>query len=270
MTTGETPVSRVALITGGGTGIGAAAARRFAADGWSVAVTGRRAEPLRSVAAEVDGLAIQADQSAELDCLRCVAETVQEFGRLDALIVNAGIEAFGSIEEVDVEEWRRVMAVNVDGAMFMARAAVPALRASRGSITVVSSVAGLAAGPSYAAYVTSKTAVLGLVRSLAVDLGADGIRANALCPGWVDTEMSKREVDELAEGLGTDADDARQRLVEHLPLQRMAQPDELAGCLAFLAGPDAAFMTGAELVVDGGGGAVDVGTLAYRSLGGAE
>jgi len=258
----------VALITGGGSGLGAATARRFAADGWSVSVTGRRQPPISSVAAEVDGLAIQADQSIEADAVRAVAETVQRFGQLDALILNAGIEAFGSAENVDLDQWKQVMDVNVGGVLLMVRAALPALRQSGGSIVVVSSVAGLTAGPSYSAYVTSKTAVLGLVRSLAVDLGADGIRVNALCPGWVDTEMSRREVAELAEGLGTDISTAGQRLVEHLPLQRMAEPAELAGCIAFLAGPDASFMTGANLVVDGGGAAVDVGTLAYRALGG--
>jgi meso-butanediol dehydrogenase / (S,S)-butanediol dehydrogenase / diacetyl reductase len=256
----------VALITGGGSGIGAAAARRFASDGWSVAITGRRLGPIAAVAAETDGLAIQADQSSEQDCIRAVEETLAHYGRLDSLVVNAGIEAFGAVDELDINEWRNVMRTNVDGVMLFARAALPSLRATTGSIVVVSSAAGLAAGPHYAAYVTSKTAVLGLVRSLAVDLGPDGIRVNAMCPGWVATEMSDREVSELARGLGTGDDEARARLVEHLPLARMADPAEIAGCIAFLAGPDAMFMTGANLVVDGGGSAVDLGTLAYKDL----
>lgn len=261
-------MTKIALITGGGTGIGAASARRLAADGWSVAITGRRLAPIAAVAEEIGGLAIQADQSSEDDCGRAVAETLERFGRIDAVVLNAGIEAFGSAEEVDLDEWHSVMQVNVDGVLLFTRAALPALRTTTGSIVVVSSVAGLASGPHYAAYVTSKTAVLGLVRSLAVDLGADGIRVNALCPGWVGTEMSDREVAELAEGLGTNEDAARARLVEHLPLARMADPAEIAGCVAFLAGPDSSFMTGANLVVDGGGSAVDVGTLAYKGLAG--
>jgi NAD(P)-dependent dehydrogenase (short-subunit alcohol dehydrogenase family) len=150
--------------------------------------------------------------------------------------------------------------------MLLARAAIPALKATKGSITVVSSVAALTAGRHYAAYVTSKTAVLGLVRSMAVDLGPDGIRVNALCPGWTATEMSDREATELGEALGVDANSARARLVEHLPLGRMADPAEIAGCIAFLAGPDAGFVTGTTLVADGGGSAVDVGTLAYSAL----
>ncbi len=257
---------KVALITGGGSGIGAASARRLTADGWSVAVMGRRIEPVSAIAEELGGLAVQGDQSSEADCNRAIAATVERFGRLDSVVANAGIEAFGSAEEIELDQWRKVMEVNVDGVLLLARAALPSLRASTGSIVVVASVAGLTAGPHYAAYVTSKTAVLGLVRSLAVDLGPDGIRVNALCPGWVATEMSNREVAELAEGLGTDETEARGRLVEHLPLNRMADLSEIAGCIAFLAGPDSSFMTGANLVVDGGGSAVDVGTLAYKGL----
>lgn len=256
----------VALVTGGGTGIGAATARRLAADGWRVAVTGRRADPIESVADEIDGLAIQADQSFADDCERSVAETLGAYGRLDALVANAGVEAMGSFDEVDPDEWVTVMRVNVDGVLLAARAAAPALRATRGSIVVVSSVAGLTSGAHYAAYVTSKTAVLGLVRSMAVDLGADGVRVNAICPGWVATEMSDREVEELAAALDTSVDRARHRLVEHLPLARMGEPSEIAAAIVFLAGSDASFITGTTLVADGGGGAVDVGTLAFRDL----
>lgn len=257
---------KVALITGGGSGIGAATARRLSADGWSVAITGRRIEPIAAVAEEIGGLAVQADQSSESDCERAVKSAVDHFGRLDSLVLNAGIEAVGSVDELDLDEWHRVMQVNVDGVLLATRAALPSLRSSKGTIAVVASVAGLTSGPHYAAYVTSKTAVLGLVRSLAVDLGPDGIRVNALCPGWVATEMSNREVTELAGALGTSDEAARARLVEHLPLARMADPDELAGCIGFLIGPDSSFMTGANLVVDGGGSAVDVGTLAYKGL----
>ncbi|MDG2111288.1 MAG: SDR family oxidoreductase [Actinomycetota bacterium] len=256
----------VVVITGGGSGIGAAAARRFAADGWSVVITGRRPEPIEQVAEEIGGLAIVADQSLEADCARVIEQTIDRYGRIDAIVANAGIEAMGSAEELDLPEWRKVMAVNVDGVLMLARAGVPALRTSRGSFTVVSSAAGLAAGPHYAAYVTSKTAVLGLVRSMAVDLGPEGIRVNAMCPGWTATEMSEREAAELAEALGVSSEEAERRLVEHLPLGRMADPAEIAGCLAFLASPDAAFVTGTTLLADGGGSAVDVGTLAYSAL----
>jgi NAD(P)-dependent dehydrogenase (short-subunit alcohol dehydrogenase family) len=258
---------RVALITGGGTGIGAASARRLASDGYRVVVTGRRADPIEAVADEVGAMAIVADTSVEADCDRAVAQTVERFGRLDVLVANAGVEAFGSAVDVDLDEWRHVMKINVDGVLLAVRSATNALKQSKGSIVVVASVAALASGPSFSAYVTSKTALIGLVRSLAVDLGSLGVRANALCPGWVATEMSDREVAELAGALDCSLDEARGRLVEFLPLNRMADPTEIASCVAFLAGPESSFMTGTTLVVDGGGSAVDVGTLAYRELG---
>ena len=258
---------RVALITGGGTGIGAASARRMANDGYRVVVTGRRDGPIEAVADQVGGLAIVADTSVEDDCERAVAQTIEWFGRLDVLVTNAGVEAFGSAADVDLDQWRHVMKINVDGVLLAVRSATEALKDTRGSIVVVASVAALTSGPSFSAYVTSKTALLGLVRSLAVDLGPFGVRANALCPGWVATEMSDREVAELAGALDSSLDESRGRLVEFLPLNRMADPSEIAACIAFLAGSDSSFMTGTTLVVDGGGSAVDVGTLAYRELG---
>ena len=188
---------RVALITGGGTGIGAATAQRLAADGYQVVVTGRRMEPIEAVASEIGGHAVVSDTSREIDCHKAVETTLEQFGRLDVLIANAGVETFGSAAEVDLTEWRHVMEVNVDGVLLAVRASVEALKESRGAVVVVASVAALAAGPSFSAYVTSKTALLGLVRSLAVDLGPSGVRVNAICPGWVATEMSDREVVEL-------------------------------------------------------------------------
>jgi len=138
-------------------------------------------------------------------------------------------------------------------------------RRGGGSIVVVSSVAGLTSGPAYAAYVTSKTAVLGLVRSAAVDLGPDLIRVNAVCPGWTRTEMSERETELIAAEEGIDSDQLWSRLVEPVPLGRAADPEEIAACIEFLTGSGASFVTGAVLVADGGSSAVDVGTLGFRS-----
>jgi NAD(P)-dependent dehydrogenase (short-subunit alcohol dehydrogenase family) len=258
--------AHVALITGGGTGIGAATARRLAADGYRIVVTGRRAEPIEAVASAIGGYAIVSDTSSEADCRNAVENALEKFGRLDVLVANAGIETFGSAAEVDLTDWRRVMEVNVNGVLLAARASMEALKESRGAVVVVASVAALAAGPSFSAYVTSKTALLGLVRSLAVDLGPSGVRVNAICPGWVATEMTNREVAELGRALECSDKAARERLVEHLPLNRMADPAEIASCISFLAGPDSSFMTGSALIADGGGSAVDVGTLAYRNL----
>jgi NAD(P)-dependent dehydrogenase (short-subunit alcohol dehydrogenase family) len=167
---------------------------------------------------------------------------------------------------VDLDEWLAVQRTNVDGVLLGMRAVMPSMRRrGGGSIVAVSSVAGLTSGPEYAAYVTSKTAVLGLVRSAAVDFGSVGIRVNAICPGWTRTEMSEREAELMAAEQGLTAEQMWRRIVHPLPLGRVADPEEIASCIEFLAGPGASFVTGAVLVVDGGGSAVDVGTLGFRA-----
>ncbi|MFZ0015497.1 MAG: SDR family oxidoreductase [Acidimicrobiia bacterium] len=260
------PPRRVAIVTGGGTGIGAATVRALADGGVDVIVTGRRSEPLEDVAGDVGGVAVVADVTSEQDWSRVVAAADERFGGVDILVANAGIEGFGSVETVDLEEWRAVQRANVDGVLLGMRSVVPSMRRrGGGSIVVVSSVAGLSSGPHYAAYVTSKTAVLGLVRSAAVDFGAEGIRVNAICPGWTRTEMSERETELMAAEQGLTAEQLWGRLVHPLPLGRAAEPEEIASCVEFLAGPGASFVTGAVLVADGGGSAVDVGTLGFRS-----
>ena len=261
-----TDTNRVAIVTGGGTGIGAATARALAVRGVTVIVTGRRAEPLEDVAHRVGGLAVVADVTSEDDWGRVVAVADDQFGGADILVANAGVEAFGSVETVALDEWRRVQRTNVDGVLLGIRAVGPLMRRrGGGSIVVVSSVAGLTSGPAYAAYVTSKTAVLGLVRSAAVDLGPDLIRVNAVCPGWTRTEMSERETELIAAEEGIDSDQLWSRLVEPVPLGRAADPEEIAACIEFLTGSGASFVTGAVLVADGGSSAVDVGTLGFRS-----
>lgn len=255
---------QVAIVTGAGSGIGAATARLLASDGAHVVVTGRRRAPVEAVAEACGGAAVVADVTDEGDWERVAGVAEDRFGGVDILVANAGTEAFGSVESLDLDEWRAVHRTNVDGVLLGMRATAPRLRRrGGGSIVVVSSVAGLTAGPDYAAYVTSKTALLGLVRSAAVDLGADRVRVNGLCPGWTRTEMSERETAQIADEQGTTADQLWQRLVAPLPLGRAAEPDEIARCVRFLAGPESSFVTGTTLVADGGGGAVDVGTLGF-------
>lgn len=256
----------VAIVTGGGTGIGEATALVLAAGGVGVIVTGRRREPLEDTADRIDGVAVVADVTSEKDWERVVAVADERFDGVDILVANAGIEAFGSVETVALDEWQTVQKTNVDGVLLGMRAVAPSMRRrGGGSIVVVSSVAGLTSGPEYAAYVTSKTAVLGLVRSAAVDLGPAGIRVNAVCPGWTRTEMSERETELMATEEGITAEQLWTRLVAPLPLGRAADPEEIAACIGFLAGPGASFITGTIVVADGGGSAVDVGTLGFRS-----
>ena len=256
---------KVALITGGGSGIGEACARLFAADGAKVAVMGRRPEPLQRVAAETGGLAAPGDASRPEDCERAAAATVEAFGRLDVLVCCAGIEAEGSVTAMDLGEWRRVMDANLEAVMQMCRATVPAmLQTGGGSIVNVSSLAGLVAPGNMAAYVTSKSALLGLTRSLAVDYGPLGIRVNSLCPGWVWTPMSQDEMRMYAEAKDITPDEAVAHATRYLPLGRMAEPVEIARCVRFLASDDASFVTGATLVADGGSSAVDVGYVSLK------
>jgi NAD(P)-dependent dehydrogenase (short-subunit alcohol dehydrogenase family) len=132
-----------------------------------------------------------------------------------------------------------------------------------GSIVIVSSVAGVLAGPEMAGYVTAKHALIGLTRSLAIDYGPKGVRVNALCPGWVRTPMSEREMDTLAEAHGLDREAAFALVTKDLPLRRVAEPDEIASVALFLASDEASFVTGAVVLADGGSTALDVGTLAF-------
>jgi meso-butanediol dehydrogenase / (S,S)-butanediol dehydrogenase / diacetyl reductase len=259
-------MTRVALVTGGGTGIGAAAARRLAADGYAVAVTGRRSGPIEEVAAEVGGLAIVADTGIESDADRAVAETVDRFGGLDALVLNAGIGGSGNLLELDPKTFERVLRVNVTGAFLMARAAIPHLLERRGAIVSVSSVSGLRAAAESLAYCTSKAALTMLTQCFAVDHGPAGVRANCLCPGWVRTPMADRAMDWLAERNGSSREDAYLAATADIPLRRPSSPEEIAGAIAWLLSEDASYLNGAVIPLDGGVSIVDVGAHIFEEV----
>ena len=258
---------RVALVTGGGTGIGAAVARRLAADGYAVVVTGRRPEPIDEVARETGGLAVTADTGIVVDADRAVADTVTRFGGLDALVLNAGIGGEGSLLDLDPETFESVFRVNVTGAFLMARAAIPHLLERRGSIVSIASVAGLRAAPASIAYCSSKAALTMLTRCIAVDHGPAGVRANCLCPGWVRTPMADGEMDWLAGHGGGSRENAYTTVTADVPLRRASAPEEIAGTVAWLLSDDASYVNGAVIPVDGGVTTVDVGTLAFVRVG---
>jgi NAD(P)-dependent dehydrogenase (short-subunit alcohol dehydrogenase family) len=256
---------KVAIVSGGGTGIGAATARRFAAEGAKVVVTGRRPEPLQAVAEDIQGLALAGDVGDPSHAVRAVGLARDRFGGLDVVVANAGLGFGGAAGDVDDERWERTIQVNLTGAFRLARAALPPLiERGGGSIVLVSSVAALVSGPEGVAYQASKAALLGLARSLAVDYGPKGIRANAVCPGWVITPMGDRAMDEIASERGISRHQAYGLATEHVPLRRPATAEEIAGCCLFLASDESSIVTGTTLVADGGSTAVDLSDLVFE------
>jgi NAD(P)-dependent dehydrogenase (short-subunit alcohol dehydrogenase family) len=256
-------VGRCALITGAGSGIGAAIARRLAADGFDVCLTGRRIEPLQALAGELGGIAVAADTSVAIEIEAAVSAAIERYGRLDALICSAGAGAGGGVAEQTLERWNRVIATNLTGVFLAARAAIPHLVASRGTIVTISSLAGLRVSPASAAYCASKAGMIMLTQSIALDYGPRGVRANCLCPGWIRTEMADRAMEALAEELGTVPDEAQRIAVAEVPARRMGTTDEVADAVAWLASPGAAYVNGAVITIDGGAAIVDAGSLAF-------
>jgi len=255
---------KVALVTGGGSGIGAATARRLAADGWGVAITGRRPEPLDALADELGALALPGDVGERADAEAAVAATVEHFGGLDGLVLNAGRSgAPGSLLEVDPDGFADVHRVNVLGSLVTARAAIRPLLERKGALVAVSSVAGLRAAPDSVAYCSSKAALVMLAQCIAVDHGPAGVRANVVCPGWTRTPMGDRAMAGLAGG----PDEAYAEATRHVPLRRACGPEEVAGAIAWLLSDDASYVNGAVLTVDGGGTVVDIGALAFAESG---
>jgi meso-butanediol dehydrogenase/(S,S)-butanediol dehydrogenase/diacetyl reductase len=254
--------SRCAIVTGGGSGIGLAAARRLAADGHNVVVSGRRASACEAAAAELEAaghaaLAVAADVGDPGGAERLAAAARERFGGIDVLVSNAGIGDAAPVLEETIEGWERVMRTNLTGAFLIARAALPALIERRGCVVTVSSVNGSLAGPGWAAYCTSKAGVIMLTRTLAADYGPLGVRANCVCPGWIRTPMADADMDEVARARGLDREGAYRLTHVDNPLRRPGEPEEIAAVISFLAGPEASYVNGAALPVDGGTSVVD-------------
>jgi NAD(P)-dependent dehydrogenase (short-subunit alcohol dehydrogenase family) len=259
---------KVALVTGGGTGIGAATARRFAVEGAHVVVTGRRPEPLERLAGEIGGAAAVGDAASTEDMRGAVADAVARFGGLDIVVAAAGGSGTPAAGETSDERWAVALDSNLTSCFVTCREALPALLSrGGGSIVIVASAAALAGPPALAGYTAAKTGLIGLTRSLAVDYGPRGIRVNALCPAWVRTPMADEEMDRLADSRALTRAEAYELATRLYPLRRAADPEEIAACCLFLASAESSFVTGTVLVADGGGSAVDVGTLPFADFG---
>jgi NAD(P)-dependent dehydrogenase (short-subunit alcohol dehydrogenase family) len=254
------PAMNTAIVTGAARGIGLATVRRFLAEGWRVALLDIEAAQLAESMAALDAaqatLAIACDVSDQASVQAAVAQAAAHFGRLDALVNNAGIAVFKPILETTLEEWSRVLAVNLTGPFLMTQAAAPIMAETGGGAVVnITSISGLRASTLRTAYGTSKAGLAHLTKQQAVELAALGIRVNAVAPGPVDTAMAK--------AVHTPA--IRADYHDHMPLNRYGLESELAEVIVFLCTSRAAYVTGQVIAVDGGFDATGIGLPTLRA-----
>ncbi len=259
MTTARTSSSSVAVVTGGARGIGLATARKFLAQGWRVALLDIDAQTLARTDAELNDpahvLASHTDVSRPEQVLAAVALVEQRFGRIDALVNNAGVAVFKPILQTSFEEWRYVIGTNLEGTFICTQACAPVmLKTGGGAVVNIASISGLRASTMRVAYGTSKAAIIHLTKQQAIELGDVGIRVNCIAPGPVDTEMSK-----LVHSVAIRSD-----YCDAIPLNRYGTPEEIAEGVYFLCSPAASYVNGQTLAVDGGFDASGVGLPTLR------
>ncbi len=247
---------KVALVTGAARGIGLATAHRFLREGWQVVMLDRDGEELRKVAQGLNAaLPIIADVSVPEDVDKSIAEITERFGRLDALVNNAGVADFGPITETSFERWRRIMATNLDGVFLTSQAATPLLaKEGSGAIVNIASISGLRASTLRVAYGTSKAAVIQLTLQQAAELGEIGIRANAVAPGPVRTKLA----------MAVHTPEIIAAYHDALPLNRYGSEEEISNAIWFLCSDEASYITGQVLAADGGFHGTGVGLPALR------
>ena len=239
--------ARVVVVTGGGKGIGKAVVARFAAAGDRVVAVGRERGALETTDA-ADAEVCDVTDEEEVEAL------FSRVGRVDVLVLNAGVATSARLERTTLADWRAHVDVNATGAFLCTRAALGGmLERDRGRIVTVASTAGLVGSRYAAAYVASKHAAVGLMRAVAAEVAGTGVTANAVCPTYVRTDMTSRSVARIVAATSRSAEEAEATLAGQSPLGRLLEPDEVAFAVAFLAAPEAAAINGQTLVLDGGG-----------------
>ena len=246
---------KTAIVTGAARGIGLATSKLFLGIGWSVAMVDRDAEELRTASAELDGvIALSLDIASPENAQAMVADTMSAFGRMDALVNNAGVADFSPIEDTTFERWREVMATNLDGVFLCVQAAIPALKVTQGAIVNIGSISGLRASTLRVAYGTSKAAVIHLTQQQAAELGEFGVRVNCVAPGPVRTKLAA----------AVHTQDIINAYHDAIPLNRYGTEDEIAHVIVFLCSPEASYVTGQVVAADGGFDATGVGLPTLR------
>jgi meso-butanediol dehydrogenase / (S,S)-butanediol dehydrogenase / diacetyl reductase len=254
---------RRVLVTGGGTGIGAAVAGALTTGGDQVVICGRRAEPLAAVAERTGARPVTCDIADPGAAEQLVDRAVAELGGLDGLVLNAGVMYPGGVAELPAADFAAMVSVNLTGAYAVARAALPHLLDSRGAVVSVASIAALRAASGMGGYAATKAGLAMLTQSLAVDHAHQGLRANAVCPGWTITEMADEEMAAFGAERGISAAQAYELVTALVPQRRPASAGEVAALVCWLLSDAASYVNGAVIPVDGAAGAVDVGTIAF-------
>lgn len=240
------------FVTGGGTGIGAAVARRFTQLGGKVTIMGRRREPLEETARAIGCRAIVGDAADGATIEAAISQTAEVHGGLDVLVANAGTAQIGSVSDTTDAIWEEALRNNLTSAFVASRSAMPWLKRSGGSIVIISSLGSVEVVPEMCGYVTAKHALIGLTKSIAHDFGKFGVRANAISPGFVRTSMADQTMQAIMARDHMTIDEAYASVTAHQPIARPALPEDIAAATTFLASDEAALITGTNLVLDGG------------------